>query len=57
MTLFRNVGNSQKVKLLATIYVIYQLISQYNYEYILIKIERGKMFVSQIFTNEISISS
>ena len=42
--LFKHVGNSQKVKLLPTIYVIYQLISKYNYIYILVKIERGKMF-------------
>ena len=39
-----HVWNSQKVKLLTTIYVIYQLISKYNYKYILVNIERGKMF-------------
>ena len=41
---FQTCWNSQKVKLLTTIYVIYQLISEFNYKYILVKIERGKMF-------------
>ena len=44
ITLFIHVGNSQKEKLLTNIYVIYQLISKYNYKYFLVKIERGKMF-------------
>ena len=43
ITIFRHVGSSQKVKLLTTSYVIYQLISQYNYKYIFVKIERSKM--------------
>ena len=41
---FRHIGNSQKVKLLTTVYVISQLISKYNYKYILVKMERGKTF-------------
>ena len=43
-TFYRHVGNSQKVKLLTTIYVKYQFISKYNYKYIFVKIENGKMF-------------
>ena len=57
MSLFRHVGSSQKVKLLTTIYVIYQLVSCYNTKYIFVKIERTKMSELSIFTNEISISS
>ena len=34
---------SKSKKLLTTIYVIYLLISEYNYKYIFVKIERSKM--------------
>ena len=40
---FRHVGSSQKVKLLTNVYLIYQLISEYNYKYIFVKIERSKL--------------
>ena len=43
LVLFRHVGSSQKVKLLTTIYAIYQFISEYSYKYIFVKIERSKL--------------
>ena len=43
ITIFRYVGSSQRVTLLTTIYVIYHLVSEYNFKYIFVKIERSKM--------------
>ena len=40
MTLFRHVESSQEVKLLQIDYVIYPLISERNYKYILVKLNR-----------------
>ena len=49
MTIFRHVGSSHKVKLITTIYVICQLISKYNYKYILVTKKREECLNSQIF--------
>ena len=43
ITICRQTGSSQKVKLLTTIYVIYKLISQYNFKYIFVKVEMNKL--------------
>ena len=40
---FQTCWKLSKVELLTTIYVIYQLISEYNYKYIFVKIEWSKM--------------
>ena len=41
IAIFRHVGSSQKETLLTTIYVIHQLISEYNLNYISVKIEKN----------------
>ena len=43
ITIFRHVGSSQIVKLLTNVYLIYQLIWEYTYKYIFVKIARSKL--------------
>ena len=51
LTNFRHVESSLKVKLLTTIYLIYQLICEYNFKNIFVKMEKNKMY--EIFENEV----
>ena len=51
ITLFKHVGGSQKLKYLANISC---KISDYNFKYSFVKIEKFKCLNSQIFNNDIS---